>query len=245
MAYSPFVLAQTVCYGQIMCIYPAKWVPVGAIAFFETCCDISQNAKQLISGQTVSATGMCAYTCLFSCSVVLTLEVWDLNSRLHDTDHHPSYPSPGLPRTLLCIWRRLWALVHRSTHRSCKPSHIFFCHLYLIPANDRLLGYVNSCREIFALRFSPLHQFSAGASSLTSPSVASPSPPLFSYSRYLRPSDPMKRTPRGLLQQTKGLDFYQGHIHGWPSHVRLAHSAVGRKYQTVERQGCDHRQCRL
>ena len=99
--HSPSVLAQTVFYGQIMCIYLAKWDPVAAIAFFETGCDISQNAKQLIIGRTVSAAGMCAYTCLSSCSVVLTLEVWDPNNRLRDTDHHPSYPSPGPPKTLL------------------------------------------------------------------------------------------------------------------------------------------------
>ena len=55
----------------------------------------------------------------------------------------------------------------------------------------------------------------------------------------------MKRTPRDLLQQTKGLDFYRGHTRGWRSHVRLARSAVGRKIKTVERQGRDHRQCRL
>ena len=55
----------------------------------------------------------------------------------------------------------------------------------------------------------------------------------------------MKRTPRDLLQQTKGLDFYRGHIRGWSSYVRLTRSAVGRKYETVERQGRDHRQYRL
>ena len=154
MAYSPLVLTQTVFYGKIMCIYPAKWDPVAAITFFETGCDISQNAKQLIIGQTVSAAGMCAYACLFSCLVVLTLEVLYPNSRLHDTDHHRSYPSPGPPRTLLCIWRRLWALVHRSTHRPCKHSHMLFLSYpdcLLIPATDRLLGYVNS-----VAKFSPL-----------------------------------------------------------------------------------------
>ena len=182
-----------------MCIYPAKWDPVAAITFFETGCDISQNAKQLIIGRTVSAAGMCAYTCLFSCLVVLTLEVLYPNSRLHDTDHHPSYPSPGPPRTLLCIWRRLWALVHRSTHRPCKPPVILFLLPPLIlDTNDRSLGCVNSCCEIFALGFSPPHQFSAGAFSLTSPSVAFPSPPLFSYLRHPRPSDPIPRSARGV-----------------------------------------------
>ena len=73
---SSFVLAQTVFllfYGQIMCIYPAKWVLVATITFFETgflICGVAQNARQLIVGRTVSgmgAAGMCAYLCFFSC----------------------------------------------------------------------------------------------------------------------------------------------------------------------------------
>jgi predicted MFS family arabinose efflux permease len=57
---------------QIMCIYPAKWVLVATIAFFETgslICGVAQNARQLIVGRTVSgmgAAGMCAYYCFFS-----------------------------------------------------------------------------------------------------------------------------------------------------------------------------------
>ena len=49
-----------------MCIYLAKWGLVAAITFFETgslICGVSQNAKQLIVGRTVSgmgAAGMCA-----------------------------------------------------------------------------------------------------------------------------------------------------------------------------------------
>jgi len=60
---SAFVLAQTVFllfYGQVMCIYPAKWVLVAAITFFETgslICGVAQNANQLIVGRTVSGMG--------------------------------------------------------------------------------------------------------------------------------------------------------------------------------------------
>jgi hypothetical protein len=106
--------------------------------------------------------------------------------------------------TLRCMWRRLWALVRhrfahqRCAHNPCKPSHIFFrCNLqrHSIPANNKLLGYVNSCCE-FSPPILTLHQFSVGAFSLTSPSVTSPSPPLFTYSRHPRPSDPIPQSAR-------------------------------------------------
>ena len=114
---SSFGLAQTVFllfYAQIMCIYSAKWVVVAAITFFETgplISGVSQNAKQLIVGRTVRGmgpTGMCAYPCFFSyLVVVLTFEMRNPNSRLHDTDHYANYQSPGSPKTLWRIRRSL------------------------------------------------------------------------------------------------------------------------------------------
>ncbi|KAJ7602286.1 ABC transporter [Mycena polygramma] len=58
-----FVLAQTVFilfYGQILRIFPAKWVLVSAITIFEIgslVCGVSQNVNQLIAGRAVSGLG--------------------------------------------------------------------------------------------------------------------------------------------------------------------------------------------
>ncbi|KAJ7666368.1 major facilitator superfamily domain-containing protein [Mycena rosella] len=60
---SSFVLAQTVFllfYGQILRIFPAKWILVSAITIFEIgslVCGVSQNVNQLIAGRTVSGLG--------------------------------------------------------------------------------------------------------------------------------------------------------------------------------------------
>ncbi|KAJ7869935.1 ABC transporter [Mycena olivaceomarginata] len=66
-----FVLAHTVfllLYGQVLRIFPAKWVIVTAIIIFEAgslLCGVSQNIGQLIAGRTVSGAGgrwnMCAW----------------------------------------------------------------------------------------------------------------------------------------------------------------------------------------
>lgn len=67
-----FVLAQTVFllfYGQVLRIFPAKWVLVSAVIIFETgslICGVAQNVNQLIVGRTVSgigAAGMCESSC--------------------------------------------------------------------------------------------------------------------------------------------------------------------------------------
>ncbi|KAJ7078002.1 ABC transporter [Mycena belliarum] len=58
-----FTLAQTVFllfYGQLLRIFPAKWVLISAIATFEIgslVCGVAQNAGQLIAGRTVSGVG--------------------------------------------------------------------------------------------------------------------------------------------------------------------------------------------
>ncbi|KAJ6577048.1 transporter [Mycena vulgaris] len=60
---SSFVLAQTIFilfYGQVLRIFPAKWILVSAIAIFEIgslLCGVSQNVNQLIAGRTVSGLG--------------------------------------------------------------------------------------------------------------------------------------------------------------------------------------------
>ncbi|KAJ6585707.1 major facilitator superfamily domain-containing protein [Mycena capillaripes] len=60
---SSFVLAQTVFllfYGQVLRIFPAKWVMVTAIIIFEVgslLCGVSQNVDQLIVGRTISGAG--------------------------------------------------------------------------------------------------------------------------------------------------------------------------------------------
>ncbi|KAF7352573.1 Major facilitator transporter-like protein [Mycena venus] len=58
-----FVLSQTVFllfYGQLMRIFPTKWVLIVAIIIFEAgslLCGVSQNIGQLIAGRTVSGVG--------------------------------------------------------------------------------------------------------------------------------------------------------------------------------------------
>ncbi|KAJ3850785.1 ABC transporter [Lentinula lateritia] len=60
---SSFVLAQTVFllfYGQLLRIFPAKWIMISAVTIFETgslICGVSQNVDQLIVGRTVSGVG--------------------------------------------------------------------------------------------------------------------------------------------------------------------------------------------
>ncbi|KAE9398246.1 MFS general substrate transporter [Gymnopus androsaceus JB14] len=60
---SSFVLAQTVFllfYGQLLRIYPAKWVLVSSITIFEIgslVCGVAQNVDMLIAGRTVSGAG--------------------------------------------------------------------------------------------------------------------------------------------------------------------------------------------
>lgn len=69
---SSFVLAQTVFllfYGQVMRIFPAKWVLLVTIVFFEAgslVCGLAQNVDQLIAGRVVSgmgAAGICECIC--------------------------------------------------------------------------------------------------------------------------------------------------------------------------------------
>ncbi|KAJ7667212.1 transporter [Mycena rosella] len=58
-----FVLAQTVFilfYGQVLRIFPAKWILIAAITIFEIgslLCGVSQNVNQLIAGRSVSGLG--------------------------------------------------------------------------------------------------------------------------------------------------------------------------------------------
>ncbi|KAJ3709983.1 major facilitator superfamily domain-containing protein [Lentinula raphanica] len=60
---SSFVLAQTVFllfYGQLLRIFPAKWILISSVTIFETgslICGVSQNVDQLIVGRTVSGAG--------------------------------------------------------------------------------------------------------------------------------------------------------------------------------------------
>ncbi|KAJ7501827.1 ABC transporter [Mycena galericulata] len=60
---SSFVLAQTVFilfYGQLLRIFPAKWILICAITIFEAgslLCGVSKNVDQLIAGRTVSGLG--------------------------------------------------------------------------------------------------------------------------------------------------------------------------------------------
>ncbi|KAJ3997132.1 ABC transporter [Lentinula boryana] len=60
---SSFVLAQTVFllfYGQLLRVFPAKWILISSVSIFETgslICGVSQNVGQLIAGRTVSGVG--------------------------------------------------------------------------------------------------------------------------------------------------------------------------------------------
>ncbi|KAF8143658.1 transporter [Mycena galopus ATCC 62051] len=80
-----FVLSQTVFvlfYGQIMRIYPAKWVLVSSIIIFEAgslLCGVSQNVDELIAGRTVSGLGAAGM-----CLVVAMLQVIGQATRLED-----------------------------------------------------------------------------------------------------------------------------------------------------------------
>ncbi|KAF7335567.1 Major facilitator transporter-like protein [Mycena venus] len=67
-----FILAQTVfllLYGQILRIYPSKWILVSSIVIFEVgslLCGVSQNVNQLIAGRTVSGLGAAGmFTAMF------------------------------------------------------------------------------------------------------------------------------------------------------------------------------------
>ncbi|KAJ6577049.1 ABC transporter, partial [Mycena vulgaris] len=80
---SSFILAQTVFllfYGQVLRIFPAKWILVSAITIFETgslVCGVSQNVNQLIAGRTVSGVGaagmLIAHGCLVCSAAVFGL----------------------------------------------------------------------------------------------------------------------------------------------------------------------------
>ncbi|KAJ7081783.1 transporter [Mycena belliarum] len=60
---SSFVLAQTVFilfYGQLLRVFPAKWILVSAITIFEAgslLCGLAQNVNELIAGRAVSGLG--------------------------------------------------------------------------------------------------------------------------------------------------------------------------------------------
>ncbi|KAJ7111835.1 transporter [Mycena epipterygia] len=60
---SSFILAQSVFllfYGQLLRIFPAKWILISSITLFEIgslVCGVSQNVDQLIAGRTVSGVG--------------------------------------------------------------------------------------------------------------------------------------------------------------------------------------------
>jgi MFS family permease len=55
-------------YGQVLRIYPAKWVLISSIIIFEIgslLCGVAQNVDELIAGRAVSglgAAGMSAYS---------------------------------------------------------------------------------------------------------------------------------------------------------------------------------------
>ncbi|KAJ7716968.1 ABC transporter [Mycena maculata] len=79
-----FVLAQTVFllfYGQVLRIYPAKWVMVSSIIIFEVgslVCGVSQNVGQLIAGRTVSGLGAAG---LFVAMIQIISQVTRLEDR--------------------------------------------------------------------------------------------------------------------------------------------------------------------
>ncbi|KAJ7117255.1 transporter [Mycena crocata] len=79
-----FVLAQTVFllfYGQVLRIFPAKWVLLSAIAIFEIgslLCGVSQNVYQLIAGRTVSGVGAAG---LFVAMIQIISQVTRLEDR--------------------------------------------------------------------------------------------------------------------------------------------------------------------
>ncbi|KAJ7927821.1 ABC transporter [Mycena leptocephala] len=94
-----FPLAQTVFllfYGQVLRIFPAKWVMVTAIIIFEVgslLCGVSQNVDQLIAGRTVSgvgAAGICESVSFYLTyltgilSVIAMLQIVSQVTRLED-----------------------------------------------------------------------------------------------------------------------------------------------------------------
>ncbi|KAJ7198312.1 major facilitator superfamily domain-containing protein [Mycena pura] len=74
-----FVLAQTVFllfYGQLLRIFPAKWILLSAITTFEIgslVCGVSQNVNQLIAGRTVTGVGAAGICAFFSAVIPTTL----------------------------------------------------------------------------------------------------------------------------------------------------------------------------
>ncbi|KAJ7026760.1 ABC transporter [Mycena alexandri] len=81
---SSFVLAQSVFllfYGQVLRIFPAKWVLISAIAIFELgslVCGLSQSVGQLIAGRTVSGLGAAG---LFVAMIQIISQVTRLEDR--------------------------------------------------------------------------------------------------------------------------------------------------------------------
>ncbi|KAJ7737380.1 ABC transporter [Mycena metata] len=79
-----FILAQSVFllfYGQLLRIFPAKWVLVSAIAIFELgslVCGLAQNVGQLIAGRTVSGLGAAG---LFVAMIQIISQVTRLEDR--------------------------------------------------------------------------------------------------------------------------------------------------------------------
>ncbi|KAJ7607125.1 ABC transporter [Mycena polygramma] len=79
-----FVLSHTVfllVYGQILAIFPAKWVMVTAIVIFEVgslVCGVAQNIGQLIVGRTVSGVGAAG---IFGSSIQIISQVTRLEDR--------------------------------------------------------------------------------------------------------------------------------------------------------------------
>ncbi|KAJ7176948.1 ABC transporter [Mycena filopes] len=80
---SAFILAQAVFllfYGQLLRIFPAKWVLITSITIFELgslLCGVSQNVDQLIAGRTVSGLGAAGI-------MVAMIQVLSQTTRLED-----------------------------------------------------------------------------------------------------------------------------------------------------------------
>ncbi|KAJ7851242.1 ABC transporter [Mycena olivaceomarginata] len=133
-----FVLAHTVfllLYGQVLRIFPAKWVIVTAIIIFEAgslLCGVSQNIGQLIAGRTVSGAGAAGI-------LVSTIQILSQTTRLED---RPMLFA--LAGVVFAVSSIVGAVDWRRVHRPC--------HLALV---NLPVGGVSVIAVTFLLKASP------------------------------------------------------------------------------------------
>lgn len=104
---SAFILTQTaflLLFGQILRVWPAKWVLIASATLFEVgsaICGWSGNVNVLIWGRAVSgvgAAGLCEYISSWPRVIEFALTHWRLRSHVHPPGFDASHVTPGSTR---------------------------------------------------------------------------------------------------------------------------------------------------